>query len=113
MINIVDGGLATLVTLTGDGLGRPDFMKWFESKDSRALEDRLRSGYEVNGQTAWALLTKTERFRVHIVTELSEEQTRAMRMTRVSSIDEALTNVSGEAKGYIMPRGAALLPIFA
>jgi hypothetical protein len=36
-----------------------------------------------------------------------------MRMTKVSSIDEALTNVSGEAKGYIMPRGAALLPIFA
>jgi len=108
-----DGGTIVFLAECGDGLGRPDFMKWFESKDSRALEDRLRSGYEVNGQTAWALLTKTERFRVHIVTELSEEQTRAMRMTRVSSIDEALTNVSGDAKGYIMPRGAALLPIFA
>jgi len=108
-----DGGTIVFLAECGDGLGRPDFMKWFESKDSRALEDRLRSGYEVNGQTAWALLTKTERFRVHIVTELSEEQTRAMRMTRVSSIDEALTNVSGDAKGYIIPRGAALLPIFA
>jgi nickel-dependent lactate racemase len=108
-----DGGTIVFLAECGDGLGRPDFMKWFAEKDSRALEDRLRRGYEVNGQTAWALLTKTERFRVHIVTELSEEQTRAMRTIKVSSIDEALTNVSGDAKGYIMPRGAALLPIFA
>ena len=39
----------------GDGLGRPDFMKWFESEIRRALENRLREAYEVNGQTAWAL----------------------------------------------------------
>jgi len=105
-----DGGTILFLAECVDGLGRADFMKWFESKDSRALEDRLRDSYEVNGQTAWSLLTKTERFRVQIVTELSEEQTRAMRLTKVSSIDEALANLSPAAKGYIMPRGAALLP---
>jgi hypothetical protein len=56
------------------------------------------------------LLTKTERFRVHILTDLREEQTRAMRMTKVASLDEAMRNVSQNATGYIMPRGAALLP---
>jgi nickel-dependent lactate racemase len=106
-----DGGTILFLAECVDGLGRADFMKWFESKDSRALEDRLRDSYEVNGQTAWSLLTKTERFRVQIVSELSEEQTRAMRMTRVSSIDEALASISPAAKGYVMPRGAALLPI--
>jgi nickel-dependent lactate racemase len=105
-----DGGTIILLAECGDGLGRPDFMKWFESENSRALENRLRDGYEVNGQTAWALLTKTERFRVHIITDLNEEQTRAMRMTKVGSIAEALANVAGGANGYIMPRGAALLP---
>jgi nickel-dependent lactate racemase len=108
-----DGGKIVFLAECGDGLGRADFMKWFESEDSRALESRLRHGYEVNGQTAWALLTKTERCNVQILTDLSAEQTRAMRMTKVNSIDEALANVPGNAKGYIMPRGAALLPISA
>src|SRR5258706_10386368 len=107
----VDGGTIVFLAECGDGLGRADFMKWFESKDSRALEMRLRDKYEVNGQTAWSLLTKTERFRVHVITELSDEQTLQMRMTRSHTVKEALGNISASAKGYIMPRGAALLPM--
>jgi nickel-dependent lactate racemase len=107
----VDGGTVVFLAECGDGLGRADFMKWFESKDSRALEMRLREQYEVNGQTAWALLTKTERFHVQVITELSDEQTRRMRMTKSRTINEALPKVSASAKGYIMPRGAALLPV--
>ena len=95
----------------GDGLGRPDFLKWFESADSRALESRLREAYEVNGQTAWALLTKTERFRVHLITKLSDDDVRKMRMIPARSIDEALADVTPNSKGYLMPRGAALLPL--
>lgn len=107
----IDGGTIVLLAECGDGLGRTDFLKWFESDDSRMLERRLRQAYEVNGQTAWALLTKAERFRVQIVTKLADDDVRRMRMNPVSSIDEALTVVSPNAKGYLMPRGAALLPI--
>jgi len=106
-----DGGTIVLLAECGDGLGRADFLKWFESEDSGALESRLQKNYEVNGQTAWTLLTKTERFRVHLVTKLPDEEVRQMRMIPARSIDEALENVSPNAKGYIMPRGAALLPV--
>jgi len=106
-----DGGRIILLAECGDGLGRPDFLKWFESADSRSLEACLREAYEVNGQTAWALLTKTERFRVHLVTKLSDDDARRMRMIPSRSLEEALTKVSPNAKGYIMPRGAALLPV--
>jgi len=109
----VDGGTIILLAECRDGLGRADFLKWFESADSSALEARLRTEYEVNGQTAWALLTKAERFRVHLVTELTDDDTRRMRMVRANSIGEALAQVSPTAKGYIMPRGAALLPIIS
>jgi len=105
-----DGGTIVMLAECADGLGRSDFLKWFESKDSRALELRLRESYEVNGQTAWALLTKAERFRVHIVTSLSEAAARQMRMIPAQSIESAVSSVSRSAKGYIMPRGAALLP---
>ena len=89
----VDGGSIILLAQCGDGLGRADFLKWFDSLDSRALETRLQDSYEVNGQTAWALLTKTERFRVHLVTELNDEEVRRMRMVPAPSLSEALADV--------------------
>lgn len=107
----LDGGTIIFLAECGDGLGRPDFLKWFESADSRALGARLRTAYEVNGQTAWALLTKTERFRVHLVSTLAEPEVKRMRMIPIRTPEEALAGVSSDAKGYVMPRGAALLPL--
>ena len=108
-----DGGTIVFLAECSDGLGRADFMKWFESKDSRALESRLRDDYEVNGQTAWALLTKTERFRVLMLTELGAAEVRKMGMIPVRSLDEAMSIATPFNTGYIMPRGGALLPIVA
>ena len=107
----VEGGTIILLAECPDGFGRADFLKWFDSADSIALEKRLQTGYEVNGQTAWALLTKAERWRVHIVTELAGEEVRRMRMTRARSIDEALSKIPASARGYVMPRGGAVLPV--
>jgi hypothetical protein len=85
-------------------------MKWFDETDARALATRLVNGYEVNGQTAWALLTKAERFRVCLVSELPPDDVRRMRMFPVRTIAEALEHAeSGD--GFIMPRGAAVLPV--
>lgn len=106
----LDGGMIVLVAECADGLGRPDFLKWFESDDSRTLEMRLQEHYEVNGQTAWALLTKAERFRVQLVSKLPDDEVRRMRMIPARSIDEALANSPASETGYLMPRGAALLP---
>ena len=104
-----DGGTIILLAECSDGLGRPDFLKWFEERDSRALAARLVNGYEVNGQTAWALLTKAERHRVYLVSELPHEAVRRMRMIPVRTLAEALEQ-AGSGTGFIMPRGAAVLP---
>lgn len=104
-----DGGTIVLLAECSDGLGRPDFLKWFDAPDARALAARLVNGYEVNGQTAWALLTKAERFRVCLVSELPPDDVRRMRMVPVRRIEEALEH-AGSGDGFIMPRGAAVLP---
>ena len=106
-----DGGSIIFLAECGDGLGRADFLKWFEAADSSKLEIRLRTAYEVNGQTAWSLLTKAERWRVHIVSELPDEEVRRMRMIPADTLAAALATLSPDARGYIMPRGAAQLPI--
>jgi len=107
----VEGGTIVFLAECRDGLGRADFLKWFEASDSGALEARLRVGYEVNGQTAWALLTKAERFNVRIITGLKDDEARRMRLKPASSIADALSHAAPNARGWIMPRGAALLPV--
>jgi nickel-dependent lactate racemase len=105
-----EGGRIILLAECADGLGRADFLKWFEEKDSRALENRLRHAYEVNGQTAWSLLVKAEKFRVQLVSRLADEDVRLMRMNPSRTLDDALAKIEGGAEGYIMARGASLLP---
>lgn len=106
-----EGGTIVLIAECPDGLGRPDFLKWFDAEDSRALEKRLREHYEVNGQTAWSLLTKAERFRVHLVSKLAGEDVRRMRMIPARTLDEVIARVGEDTEMYIMPRGASLLPV--
>jgi len=108
-----DGGTIVLLAECPDGLGRPDFLKWFEGGNSRALETRLRDAYEVNGQTALSLFTKAERFRIFLVSELPEEDVRRMRMSPARSLTDALDQIDREMEGYILPRGPALLPRLA
>ena len=96
-----------LLAECSDGLGRADFLKWFAAADSRALAARLRTEYEVNGQTAWSLLAKAERYRICLLSQLPDEQVKHMRMMPVRSIAEAVGNAGD---GFIMPRGAAVLP---
>jgi lactate racemase len=106
-----EGGIIIMLAECRDGLGHPTFMKWFEEKDSRSLERRLRNAYEVNGQTAWSLLTKAERYRIHLVSKLPEEEVRRMRMTPARSLTDTLEKIDHETEGYILQRGAALLPV--
>ncbi|HEX8708472.1 MAG TPA: nickel-dependent lactate racemase [Pyrinomonadaceae bacterium] len=106
-----EGGTIILLAECTDGLGRPDFLKWFDEKDSRALEQRLRGQYEVSGQTAWSLLVKAEKYRVHLVSALADADVRRMRMIPARTIEQALAEAGTSADGYILPRGASLLPV--
>jgi nickel-dependent lactate racemase len=105
------GGAIVLLAECADGLGRPDFLKWFEFVDSRALEQRLRESYEVNGQTAWSLLTKAEGFQVHLISSLADADVRRMRLIPARSLESALTQVGLDKDVFIMPRGSSTLPV--
>ncbi len=101
-----DGGTIVLLAECNNGLGKSDFLKWFEAANSGELADKLCESYEVNGQTAWSLLKKTERFKVKIMTELEDEICRKMRMEKIKSLDGV---IPPKTKGYIMPHGAKFL----
>lgn len=106
-----EGGTIILVAECAEGPGRADFLSWFDAADSRELESRLRAAYAVNGQTAWTLLAKAERFNIQLVSELPEADARRMRLYPARSVEEALARADAGAKGYILPRGAAFMPV--
>ncbi|HEV2802926.1 MAG TPA: nickel-dependent lactate racemase [Pyrinomonadaceae bacterium] len=107
-----EGGAIILLAECADGTGRADFLQWFEAADSRALAARLRDSYAVNGQTAWSLLNKAERFRIFLVSELADADVRRMRMTPARTIADALAELGDEAQeGYLMPHGARFMPV--
>ncbi len=105
-----EGGTIILLAECRDGLGHPTFLKWFDETSSKALERRLRDAYEVNGQTAWSLLTKSERYRIVLVSDLPDDQVRLMQMIPAHSLTSALNELAVESQGYIMPHGARFLP---
>jgi hypothetical protein len=54
-------------------------------------------------------MTKAETYRICLVSELRDEQVEKMRMRPVRSLEQAL-DLAGGGEGFIMPRGAAVLP---
>lgn len=101
-----DGGMIILLAECSDGLGRDDFLNWFAAADSSELARRLCEGYQVNGQTAWSLLRKAERFDVRLISNLSAQTAEAMRLTLMQSLTRTLAKAKPESKGYILPSGS-------
>lgn len=104
-----EGGTIVFLAECSDGLGRSDFLSWFEAENSRGLAEKLCETYQVNGQTAWSLLTKAERFNIQMVTNLPEKETRLIRMNPARDFAEAMSKVDKIAKGYILPYGSKFL----
>ncbi len=98
-----EGGTIILLAECSEGMGRADFLNWFEVGSSDLLAEKLCESYQVNGQTAWNLFRLTERFDVQIVTSLDESEMRVMRIQKVS-FEETLL----KKQGYILPCGAKL-----
>lgn len=102
-----EGGTIILLAECADGLGRDDLLKWFESESSGQLADRLCQKYQVNGQTAWSLMKKAEKFDIRIVSEVDTETTGRMRLSsmRPDELQEAGMNASS---GYLIPSGSKI-----
>lgn len=104
-----DGGTIIFLAECADGLGRADFLKWFEATNSNELAEKLCANYQVNGQTAWNLLRIAENYNVRIITALPENETRPMRLQKARDLEEVLSEIDKDANGYILPFGAKFL----
>lgn len=104
-----EGGRILILADCTDGLGGKNFINWFEVSTSEEMADFLCQKYKVNGQTAWSLLKKAEKFDVWIITSLSKDLTDKMHLAKTHDLEEALNDVDSSSNGYILPFGAKFL----
>lgn len=104
-----DGGTIILLAECADGLGRIDFLDWFDAADSKTLAEKLCNSYQVNGQTAWSLLKKAERFDVWFISKLSNDETKKMRLRKIDFLEDAFFDLANYQSGYILPTGGKVL----
>ena len=104
----VEGGIILLFAECRDGLGRDDFLNWFQASNSRELAGSLCEKYQVNGQTAWNLFRLAETFDIRIVTDLSADDVTKMRLKQVSAGDAVEMIKAAQTSGFILPEGAKL-----
>jgi len=110
-----EGGIMILLAECRDGYGNATFFDWFRFRELAPFETRLRSHYEINGQTAYSLLQKALRFRIILVSSLPPEEVRTMRMTPAENLDRALKiaedMLPDDFTAYVIPEGGTVLPV--
>jgi lactate racemase len=72
----------------------------------------LADDYKINGQTAWGLRRKAERFRLLLVSALDADVVRHMGLEPHTTLESALSVVQSQS-GYIIPGGLTTLPVIA
>ena len=111
------GGTIIFIAACRDGFGYPTFFDWFRYQDLDEFEAALRKDYQINGQTAHAVLTKARRFRVILISELSVTETERMGMEKASDLQSALDRIlpglDQAAEIVVIPDGGMVLPVLA
>ena len=110
-----EGGVMILLAECRDGYGNATFFNWFRYRDLPSFESRLRSHYEINGQTAYSLLQKALRFRIILVSTLPQGEVRTMQLIPASTLEQALQMaremLPEDFTAYVIPEGSTVLPV--
>jgi len=110
-----DGGVMILLAECRDGFGNSTFFNWFRYKQLDQFEAALREKYEINGQTAYSILQKAQRFRIILVSEFPGQQVEEMGMLPARTLDEALQHaarvLTPDWTTLVMPEGGSVLPV--
>ncbi len=111
---VKEGGTIILLAACRDGFGHATFFDWFRYQDLDEFERALRENYQINGQTAHAVLSKARRFNVILISEFTRAQTETMGMKKAADLQAALNSVLPRldpgARVVVIPDGGMVLP---
>ena len=109
-----DGGTLIVLAECADGIGSTTFLPYFEMGGQEAAFTHLTRQYSGNGGTALAMMAKTGRIHVALVTALDEEICRRIGVTRISP-EEASRWATAATAVAVIPNASMLIrgtPLF-
>ncbi|HVP57440.1 MAG TPA: nickel-dependent lactate racemase [bacterium] len=109
-----DGGALVIAAECSAGVGSETFLPWFSMGGARAVSRRLRAQYQLNAQTALALMKKLERIRVFMVTRLERATVESMGIAFAATLEEAVeaarANLGPSPLTYVLPIAWGIVP---
>lgn len=112
-----DGGVVILVAEARDGSGNPEFEKWFEYPSAEAIKSELLRDFHLPGHVAMRLLHEVGEHPTFLVSSISDDLARRMRLRKVASVEEAIRQakalLGAGARFAVMPYAKATIPVLA
>jgi lactate racemase len=105
---VADGGRLIVLARCPEGIGSATFLPWFALGGWPAAFDRLAQGYVGNGGTALAMMAKTRRIRIGLVTDLDDATVAAIGCEKIS-VDRARREVETPGGPWAVIPNASVL----
>lgn len=105
---VEDGGTLLIFSECRDGIGSQSFLPWFDKGGFSASFRLLSQSYVGNGGTALAMMTKTKRIRIKMVTDLDDALCRKIGVEKCS-IGEATVEIHKRVEPLTCIANASLL----
>ena len=112
---VKEGGSIILVAECAEGIGNQVYECW--NRECRSPDDaieRFKKCFEFGGHKTAIIAKTSKKFKLYLVSKLSDEQTRNAFFTPMASVKDALSAVLSEnpdAKIHLMPHGGQTLPV--
>ncbi len=110
-----EGGTIIFLSDCEGGIGPEGWLKWFDSGGPKRIATKLTKAFSFPGLIALKTLSLTSRFRVILVSSLSEETVQKLRMETSESLEEAVAMVEKEiprdCNVLLMPVAGSTLPV--
>ena len=114
---VKDGGAIVLVSECRDGFGQQEVERWIEFPNLVSMRAALAKEFSLGGYMAFRLLATAVRHPTYVVSTISDELARKLGVTKVASIDEALSQIrarNGDGiKISVIPSGKQVQPVVA
>ncbi|AKB48281.1 Transcriptional regulator [Methanosarcina sp. Kolksee] len=109
------GGSIILVAECAEGIGNQVYECWNrECQNPDEAIERFKKCFEFGGHKTAIIARISKRFKLYLVSKLSNEQTRNAFFTPMASVEDALSAVlfeNPDAKIHLMPHGGQTLPV--
>jgi nickel-dependent lactate racemase len=103
-----DGGTLIVLAECTDGIGSATFLPYFEMGGREAAFAHLVGQYSGNGGTALAMMAKTGRIRIALITSLDDQICRRIGVTRISG-EEASRWTAAATETAVIPNASMLI----